>query len=423
MGKLNDFIDNVAKDCIGELSAEEKEYLIENPSTTEQHFGLGLYIRNKYIHGNEEAYDLGHPDDISHMILDKIFQQLLPDEYGYDEDLASTLFSSKKYRNLRKEYKRIYGAYPKDFVREASKHVAKKYNERYGFEHYDSKDINEYILKLAEEFWHEEKFREATELKEITYEDIFMYVKEIKEIFDKKDIFLPLEISWLMFPKKISKEEYQLFQIRLMSIIDKTPSITEYLNDKYYEDKLIAMGALKWSWTMKYMPMWQNDDEMVNYAIEQGCGAIEFINTHYLKDRDFIIKAVRNSGNNSIMYYDQMKPYRSDREIAVIACKVHGWNFTRLSNKLRNDSELAEIAMKNAGPNNVYRYLGSKLKKDRKLALLECESERPDVENFIDEFKDDDEIAEKIIRLHGKRSWSLYYMSDRIKDKYGVDRG
>lgn len=422
MGKLNEFIDGVAKECIAGLSVEEKEYLIENPSTTEQHFELGLYIRNKYIHGNEDAYDFGHPDDISHMILDKIFSILLPDEYGYD-DLASTLFSNKKYRNLRKEYKRIYGCYPKEFVQEASKHIEKKYDQRYGFEHYDTKDISDYILKFAEKFWHEEDFLEETRTKGITYEAIFTYVKEIKAIFDKKDIFLPLEISWLMFPEKISKEEYQLFQIKLMSAIDKCPSIVECLNEKYFEDKLIAMGALKWGWTMKYMPMWQNDDEMVNYAIEQGCGAIEFINSRYLKNRDFIIKAVEHSGNNSIMYYEQMKPYRSDREIALIACKVHGWNFTRLCNKLRNDSELAEIAMKNAGPNNVYRYLGSKLKSDRRFALLECESERPDVENFIDVFKDDDEIAEKIIRLHGERSWSLYYMTDRIKDKYGVGRG
>ena len=45
-----EFINEVAEDCLKDMSAEDKEYLMENPVAIEYHFSYCLYIRNNYIH-------------------------------------------------------------------------------------------------------------------------------------------------------------------------------------------------------------------------------------------------------------------------------------------------------------------------------------------------------------------------------------
>ena len=45
-----EFINEVAEDCLKDMSVEDKEYLMENPVAIEYHFSYCLYIRNNYIH-------------------------------------------------------------------------------------------------------------------------------------------------------------------------------------------------------------------------------------------------------------------------------------------------------------------------------------------------------------------------------------
>ncbi len=225
-----------------------------------------------------------------------------------------------------------------------------------------------------------------------------------------------------MCSEKITKDEYRLFQKELIFAINEKIRIVEILNSRYFEDKVVAKTALRCGWTMKYMPMWQNDDEMVWYAAEQGGSALEFVAARFFENREFVLFAIKHSKGASIMHYENMKPYRSDREIASLACEVNADNFRFIAENLRDDYQVAEIAIKNTQHSSVYSYIGPSLKENRSLALLECEQEHPDAEYFIDAFKDDDEIAEKIIRLHGENSFALYWMSKRIQEKYGVGR-
>lgn len=422
MSKLYDFVNRVAKDYISNLSDEEKEYMMDIPDSFNQHFGVGMYIRNKYIHGKKETQNFGDPDYLSSIIVERIFSMLLPEEYDYGDTLTKAFFENKQFLNLRKVYKKIYGDYPKGFVKRAKEYVKLTQDEKYNIAYYSETDIKAYVKELAKELWHEEQFVAESEKKGIEYKEIAVYVENIKSIYEEMGCFLPLEISWLTVPEKITKEEYQLFQIKIMSAINDNIRIVEMLNSKYFEDKMIAMVALRCSWTMKYMPMWQNDDEMVWYAAEQGCSCIEYVADTFLRNREFVLFAVQHSENEVIMHYEEMKLYRSDKEIALWACEVNAGNFAYIDGQLQDDYKVAEIAIKNTHNSSVYSWLGPTLKENRQLALLECDYERPDTENFIDAFKNDDEIAEKIIRLHGKKSWSLYWMSERIQKKYMVGR-
>lgn len=241
-------------------------------------------------------------------------------------------------------------------------------------------------------------------------------------MFFKEKTFIPLEVCWLLFDEKISDKIYTSYRKKLMDIISYNINVVKVLNTNYFKDRLIAKEALRCNWTMQYMPMYQNDDEMVKFAIENGCAAIQYIDEHYLEDREFILFAIEHSKVGTIMSYEQMERWKKDKELALRACSVEPNNFSFIAESLQDDYQIAEIAIKNSDKNHsvVFYSLSERLKNNKRLALLECENEIPDTESFSDELKDDDDIAEKIIRLHGKDSWSLYWMSNRIREKYGL---
>ena len=72
MGREEQFIEEVAQEVFLQLSDRDKKYLLENPDPIDHHFGLGLYIRNKYIHGKNLRLGLIRPDSLSTKIVGRI---------------------------------------------------------------------------------------------------------------------------------------------------------------------------------------------------------------------------------------------------------------------------------------------------------------------------------------------------------------
>lgn len=112
-----EFINEVAEDCLKDMSAEDKEYLTENPVAIEYHFSYCLYIRNNYIHNRDfsEVSFFTHADDLSSDIIRMIFSKLLPD-YEYGNFFIEILYDNKDFILLRKKYKNKYGEYPEALV-------------------------------------------------------------------------------------------------------------------------------------------------------------------------------------------------------------------------------------------------------------------------------------------------------------------
>ena len=79
---LEEFIELVAKDCIEEMEDEDKSIILENPDPLYHHFGLGMYIRNRYLWQRDSSKDRDYtirmyrPDDMSMMITERIIQEL-----------------------------------------------------------------------------------------------------------------------------------------------------------------------------------------------------------------------------------------------------------------------------------------------------------------------------------------------------------
>ena len=85
-----EFIESVAKDVIMGLKEEDKEYMRNNPDPSMYHFTLGMYIRNKYIHGKKLPFMVLQADDLSGEIIRLIIKKLTSkapdtDEKGKDD--------------------------------------------------------------------------------------------------------------------------------------------------------------------------------------------------------------------------------------------------------------------------------------------------------------------------------------------------
>ncbi len=70
------FIERVAEEVLGEMKQEDKDSMALHPDPFLYHFGLGLYIRNKYIHGQELGFSCFDPDDLSSDIIERIINKL-----------------------------------------------------------------------------------------------------------------------------------------------------------------------------------------------------------------------------------------------------------------------------------------------------------------------------------------------------------
>lgn len=78
---MDEFIRTTAEDCLAHLTDEQITLLRENPDPIDHHFGLGLYIRNHYIHNKDlsDLYYIIEPDSISGQILEYMINQVKTD--------------------------------------------------------------------------------------------------------------------------------------------------------------------------------------------------------------------------------------------------------------------------------------------------------------------------------------------------------
>ena len=71
-----EFIEVISKRVAAELSQEDREYILAHPDPIDHHFGLGLYIRNSYIHGKKLGFPVLFADDLSGKIVERVIDLL-----------------------------------------------------------------------------------------------------------------------------------------------------------------------------------------------------------------------------------------------------------------------------------------------------------------------------------------------------------
>lgn len=437
-----EFVNEVADDCISNMREKDKECLIANPYASDYHFSYCLYIRNHYIYNRDfsETAFWAKPDHLSSEIIRMIFSRLLP-EYDYDDQFIESLYDTKKFIKLRKEYKSIYGEYPLFLVEKYKTQVktepVNSISEiRSGAEVDIKKEIeimernyetisiliDSLINELAELVWRTDLLKETANESGIEYDLISRNVESIKNIFFSDGEFIPLHVCLLPYSDKIGQERYIKYRRLLRELLKEYPHLIEKLDITYFNDRALARSALKYGWTLKYLPMYQNDEKMVRLSLTNRGEAIQYADKRFIQDRNWVKYAIEHSEEVTIMSLDCMAPYRNDKELVYLACKVQRWNFVYVDKSFKDDYYLAKICMKQIGNlNNIFNYLSKRLKGNKELAMLDLQEQYPNTEYYSVKLRDDDEIAAKLYELHGTEFGLWYHMSKRLKKKYGIE--
>lgn len=164
------------------------------------------------------------------------------------------------------------------------------------------------------------------------------------------------------------------------------------------------------------------DIDKERYSLSHSGEAIEFASKRFQNDREWAKFAIEHSADGTIMYLDCMKPYRKDKELVYLACKVERWNFVYVDKSYRDDFELAKLCMEQVGNlNTIYEYMSARLRGNKELAMLDLQEDFPNTEYYSSKLRNDDEIAATLFRIHGADSWAWHYMSKRLKKKYKIE--
>ena len=401
-----EFINEVADDCISKLTEKNKEYLIDNPYAIDYHFSYCLYIRNNYIHNKDfsEVPFWAEPDHLSSEIIQAIFSRLIP-EYEYGNQFVESIYDTKNYIVLRKEYKIEHE------IEVMERNIDKI-----------SKVREALISELAELIWETENIKKSAEKYGIPFSQIEKDIEILKNIFYEENVFIPLQVCFIPYKREIGKDYYIQYRRMLIDKLKGNPSLIEKFNPIYFRDRVLAKSVLKRGWALKYLDMYQDDEIMVRTSLKNDGTAIQYASRRFQQDREWVKFAIANSENGTIMSLDCMKPYRKDRELVYLACSFHGWNFNFVDKVFRDDFELAKISLMDKDAlNSIFSSMSKRLRGNKELAMLDLEKNMPSVEYYSAKLRNDDDIAQKLFEVHGTNPYEWSYMSKRLQKKYEIE--
>lgn len=99
----DEFIIRTVETELQNLSPRDKETLKRNPHPVMHHFGYGMYIRNRYIHGKHLGFEFSNPDELSWKIIEKIIR-------GVYEENSKNLDKDEAYITTTKQMQEISDA-------------------------------------------------------------------------------------------------------------------------------------------------------------------------------------------------------------------------------------------------------------------------------------------------------------------------
>ena len=461
-----EFVLEVADDCFAGLTEEQKEMINDNPNSIDYHFGYCMYIRNHYIYNNIDNLDFEvDPDALSSTIMDVLIERITGDDPM--DTFQYRLYGRKEYIKLRKLYRKLYGRDAKELTEkyrdrypgpkeesksefllrslrksdsyllssagdDASEGISIDSDKRNAGEKYKmenqlkEKVVNELIMDLADLIWRTKTIREMAISCGIEEKLIEERIQGIRDIFIMEQVYIPMGSCLLPFRDKIGEELYNQYRDELIAELDENPNLIEKMDLKLFNDRELAKAVLKHPFAMDLLKEYQNDDEMVRYALECDGEVIQYVDESYRNDRDWVKLAIEHSKDSAIMYLDCMERYRSDREFVYLACKVCPNNFTIVDEVFHDDYDLVHMILSADNyKQSIISDLSDRLKDDVSIAILAAKkacTSSFDMNEFSDRIRDSDEVAEVIIKYNGLDSWEMFVMSGRIKEKYTVHK-
>ena len=352
------------------LPDETFEQVRLHPSTTEMHFGLGLALRNRFVHSGL-LWSGGNPDNQSSGATLRLIKYCIPEfrdyDLVYDQLGAGALYKAYRY------CMEVRSSFPK-----------KEFTEHYG------------ILKEAEQI-----------------DDSNPY-----SILDDEH-----RDEWRAWSNN-AQEKREQYKLATLHEIWNLDAIRNDLGDTAAEEcEKLCLAALH-DGRESFMP------SEIAYAVsgsieERGMRAFTWAVQDYdvavhlpdklFESRNLVLEAVNRRGR----LLERAKSYQDDDELVGLAIDANGANIAYASERIRSDFNWAIRAVsnrRNIYPDASYEDLSDEMKKDKRIALVVAGWDRPpsDFPDFT--LADDDDIGAALAQKEDH--FALFGMSRRIKEKY-----
>ncbi len=403
--KHDKFIFSVGEDVYSKLTEEEKAYIYDHPDSTEHHFGLGLMIRNRYIHGKNLNFECSQADDLSSEITAYV-ASLVIDDYDYDNPFYRIMYDDFSFTHLRLLYRTITGTYPDD--------ILAKYAQLP--DDYDAcaearKEVRGKILD-ARRF---KRLCEKYEVGENRYTEFKTFVDEYNK---KRWDIIPYDVA-VLTSSSIDAEERKRWLGVLEMMLKQTPCLASEMPSFIFNQKdAVLMAVSAFGTSLEQFKEFNSDDEVIRAALKANGEAIQYVNEELRDEPEYIKLALACEHYRNPLKLPCMDPYRDNEEFVKIALEADGNNIEWASPRIKDDFDMAAFAIRHQkGCSAVIGNLSLRLRDTFKIALLDINEGEACISEYSERLRDSDKVAKALIRTENK--WKITQMSKRIQKKYG----
>lgn len=438
-------VEEVANEVIARLGDQEINRIRHHPSSSSMHFGLGLWIRNEYIHSGKMGF-AGEPDSVSSEITQLIASKLLPEYAEFPLvfelfDQSRTIFiSAHRYyldRDLSKMTAAIRAHYESLVKAEEKLESTKKTID------WSSEDNSEIWHAAWKERWDsndsfkghvigalfdEELIKELRNNEDETVssrlDDVIRFKDYVLETVSiHTSFFVPAEIAYLADPKLKGSSKWEKGKDALLWLVGEIDFYydEEPLPSWLFDDDEIALAALRVNGNfIKYMGDRRSDLSSAIEALRSAWPSYKYINEELMENREAIKAAFSCDRCLSALFEDAFRKYNDDDELVALALHSDGENLSWSSERLRDDFDMVCLAIENClYIDNIYKDISERLRGDRRIVKRIASRPTIPMEFPPAEFKDDGEIGALLADTDIHRDhFALFGMSRRIKEKY-----
>lgn len=401
--KENEFVDKVALEIFNNLTQEEKNDILETPSIATEHFGACLDIRNKYIAPAKFDFWV-EPDSLSH----DIGLRLLSLIFNYDNDnfFYHNLYGSCVFCYLRKLYYAFEGEYPDSII------------ERYA----DLPDVSIASDKCEEKIksivLNENRFRRLSKKYDLTEKQY----KECKQVIDNYNkefwAIAPYDIA-LLGSKKLEPEyRKKLLNVTKVAFSKFACRLALELPTFVFNQKDAVLLAVEFAGSsLKRFPKFNSDDDVIKIALKRDGKAIQYVKKELRENPEYIRLSLQHWYYSNSLQLRCMAKYRDNEELIKIAIKSDGLNIQYASKHLRDNFEMAKLAIEHSPDNSVIKYLSPRLRDNRDIVLLDIKKIRGwGLTYYSRRLRNSDEIAEALISVGRSAYGDLMSLSKRLRN-------
>ena len=441
--EIDEFVEMLALHIFNGLSQEEKNKIFEDPTIATDHFGFCLDIRNKYIHpiisklniDNIHNQLMWEPDYLSGKTGSRIVSLIL--NYDYENEFYKYLYGDHTFLHLRRLYYLFKGEYPDSII------------EPYADLPDDYMASQKALKKIKSIIVNTSRFKRLSKKYGLTEKQY----NECKKAIDKynKETWAIAPYDFALLCSKKLEPEFRKKILKIMKTYFNTTQNTRFHSHKivlelpafvFNQKDAVLLAVENMGPSFKRFPKFNSDDDVIRIALKEDGQNIKYVKKELRDNPEYIRLSLAHWYQFNPLKMQCMSKYRDDEELIKIAIETGGGlNIKYASKRLRDNFEIAKLAIEHSSPNSVMEYLSPRLRDNLELALLDikktggwglsyysrrlhnCDEIAEalistgygyQISDMSDRIKDSDKIAKMLIaKGHGHK---ISYMSDRIKD-------